>query len=589
VEREFKAARSLFDNGEDAQAEAAFLKITTNHPDDPLARVSTIYRARIQLARDNPKKARSLLAPIKGDEDPVAERAAFYDGVALYKLKAYGEALSRLKQFVDRLTDLDENLLLLECLWKAASETGDLDRAVTWLDSYLKHAPPGDVREHELISLEGLVDEIDQIEQLEELGSSLEPNGSAWPLVMARLAKLQFESGELKKATQVLEKVDAQQRGDEQAIKDMASTIEKHVAVDFRSVGCIVPLSGRSRLIGEEVLKGVMLGAKALPMGEDNKLSVTIRDSGGDPHQAVKAVEELVFSEHVSAIVGPVDGMAALAAAERAEELQVPLLALSVRENLTEGRDFVFREFATNLAEVKALVDFATRQGALSFAISYPDNGYGRTMRGLMVKELKSRGIEPVKEVGYDPKNTAFVDMAKSLAQAEFDALFIPDRAGRIALLAPALAAAGLWSSPPNAEPKGPGRAIQLLFSSAGLDADLVRRAGRYLDGALFATFLNEQSSLGSSRFIERFRDEYKTEPSYLSGFGHDAAVLLAAAIRFGAKDRHGIRAWLHNNARKEAKSLPLAVPFAGFTKSGEPLAGPWLLRLDGDRFEALQ
>ena len=270
VEKEFKAARSLFDNGKKAQAEAAFEKLILDHPKDPLARVSTIYRARIQLGRNNPQKARSLLAPIKGDEDSVSERAAFYDGVALYKLEAYKEALNQLTQFVDRLTDLDENLLLLECLWKAASEIGDLDKAVTWLDSYLKHAPAGDLREHAVISLEGLVDEIDQTEQLEELGSSLEPNGSAWPLVMARLAKLQFESGELKKATQVLEKVDAQQRGDEQAVQEMASTIKKHVSVDFRSIGCIVPLSGRSRLIGEEVLKGVMLGAKAIPLGEDN-------------------------------------------------------------------------------------------------------------------------------------------------------------------------------------------------------------------------------------------------------------------------------------------------------------------------------
>jgi branched-chain amino acid transport system substrate-binding protein len=587
VEREFKEARNLFQNGMHGEADAAFAKITAEHPDDPLARVATIYRARIALSRDDPSEARKLLEPIKGDEDPVAERASFYDGVAMYRLGAYGEALDRLKKFLGRLTDHEENLTLLRSLWNAAHKTGDLDNAVIWLDRFLTDSPPGDERKAALDSLENLCDEIDDIEQLEDLSSKLEPNESAWPLVMARLARLHFEAGEIKDATEVLERVDANKRGDEEAVKDMASTLDQHVTVDFRAIGCIVPLTGRSRLVGEQVLKGVVLGAKAVYISGDEQLSVTIRDSGGDPHQAVKAVEDLVFNEHVAAIVGPVDANAALAAAERAEELGVPLLALSVRENLAEGRRFIFREFATNRAEVRALAEYAARAGIARFAISYPDNGYGRTMRGLMVEELKKLGRDLAKEVKYDPKSTAFPDTAESLADSELEALFIPDGPGEIALLAPALAAAGLWSVSTGSEPGGPGRGVQLLVPSAGLSPDLVRRAGRYLEGALFVTFLNESSSPGSSRFSERFRDEYKAEPSYLSGFGHDAAVLIAGAIRSGARDREAIRSWLLGDSLKASGSLPLATPFKGFSKNGEPLAPPWIVQLIDGRFEA--
>ncbi len=589
VEEKFRYARDAFDAGKYEASDQAFSRLFEEHREDPLARLALIYRARIALAKSNPKGAREYLAKLTSGKDTVAERALFYDGVAMHGLEKHDAALERLEPFVGRFTDPAENLLLLDTLWRAARAAGKPALAIEWLDSFLAHSPDGSDRQGALISLKEVVDTQTDVRGLEKLSQNLRPDESAWPLVMARLAKLHFEQGRLEEATEVLEKVDAKSRGDEPIVKDVASAVEQRVAVDFNAVGCIVPLSKRSRLVGETVLKGAMLGARKIPIGDERRLSVTIRDSASDPERAVVAVEELVLNEHVAAIIGPMDGAAALAAAKRAEQLGVPMLALSTRDGIPQGKRHVFRHFATYQSETRALAEAAADQGFKRFAILYPDNGYGRTMRRLMASELKGRKLTLAVEIKYSPTDAAFVEVAEGLARTEFEALFVPDIASRVALVAPALAAAGIWSTPQGAEPPGPGRAVQLLFPSSGRAPDLIRRAGRYLEGALFATFSGSETSLGGAAFAEKFRAEYSAEPSYLSAFGHDAVVLVAGAIRSGAVDRNAIREWIGSATRAETEALQLATPFDGFDESGEPVALPWILQVRGDRYEVFR
>ncbi len=392
VEEKFRRARDAFDTGKYQASDQAFSLISEEYPEDPLARLALIYRARIALATNDPKGARNHLAKLTAEKDSVAERALLYDGVAMHGLGKHDAALERLEPFIGRFTDPAENLLLLDTLWRAAREADRPALAIEWLDSFLAHAPEGSERQDALISLREVVDTQRNVSALEKLSRNLHPDESAWPLVMARLAKLHFEHGRLEEATEVLEKVDAKSRGDEPTVKDVAAAVEQRVVVDFNAVGCIVPLSKRSRLVGEAVLKGAMLGARKIPIDDERRLSVTIRDSASDPERAAVAVEELVLNEHVAAVIGPMDGAATLAAAKRAEQLGVPMLALSTRDDIPLGRRYVFRHFATYRSETRSLVEAAAGQGFKQFAILYPDNGYGRTMRRLMSASSKGGG-----------------------------------------------------------------------------------------------------------------------------------------------------------------------------------------------------
>ncbi len=585
VERKFRLARAAFDRGEITAADQLFQTLIEESPDDPLARAATTYRARISLLEKDPARARDLLKPIVGNEDPLAERAAFYDGIALYKLGKWQAAAKRLAPFAGRMTDPEENRLLLDTLWKTSLAYGNSADGIVWLDHAIFHLSDEEEKESKLEFLAGICKRMDDIETLKKIAVRLEPERSAWPLVMARIAELYFDAEKFYLASKTLDKIKRKDRQDVEAVQIVQSVLEQRTYVDLSSIGLIVPLSGRSRLIGETVLKGVMLGAKIASVGSDNPSALTVvsRDSGSNPEQAAKAVEELVFSEHVAAILGPVDSSAADAAARKAEELGVPMLALSIKDNLPNDKPYVFREFGGNRAEVRSLIAAAKRLGKQTYSILYPNSGYGRVMRDLFADELAEQGLKLTGEHSYPPDEKVFVDTAKVLAAFTFDAVFIPDRAANIALIAPALAAAGLWSTLTGYEPAGPGRAVQLLVPSTGFAPDLVRRAGRYLDGALFTSFFFKDASASAAKFAQLFVSEYGTEPNYIAGFGYDATVLVASAIASGASSREEIRRWLARSGK--VASLPLTTPFGGFSDNGEPLALPLVLQLREGQF----
>jgi ABC-type branched-subunit amino acid transport system substrate-binding protein len=592
AERAFEAARALYYAGEYDQADSAFATFALDFSGDPLARSAIVFRGRIALLRDDPARARVLLGPIASaaKDDPVTERAVFYHGVALHRLGKAERAVEQLRPFVDRLTDPDENRLLLDTLWRAARDAGDAIAAIAWLDRLLAVAG-GDIDPQQAGGWLGeLTAGLADRDALEQLADKLRQPGLAWPAVMARLAELEFERGDLDAAAAALDDVRVAGQGDDPAVEEVAELIEQRAAVDLDAVGCVLPLSGNSRLAGEAVMNGVMLGSRVIRFGDDaHSLSVVMRDSAGDPGRTAAAVEELVLEEHVAAIVGPMDGDAADAAAKKAEELGVPIIALTMREGVGAIGRNVFRLFPSNRGEVSALVTRARQRGGSSFAVLYPKDGYGVALRHALREVLVVSGEEPVLEQGYDPDATGFVADAERIAGGSFDVLFVPDTAARLALIAPALAAAGLWSVPPGGEAPEDGRAVQLIAPSTAIDDDLARRAGRYLNGALFATSFHPDASPGAAGFAERVADEYKRQATYFEAYGHDAVLLIAAAIDSGARTRAGIRNWLFRADGDNTADLGLAAPFEGFAADGEANADPWIVTLDEGGFEVLR
>lgn len=592
AERAFEGARDLFDTGDLDGADTAFATFARDFSDDPLAPAAIVYRARIALARDDPKRAQVLLDPLvtRGGDAPAAERARFYHGVALYKLGKAERAVEQLAPFVDRLTDPEENRLLLDTLWQAARDAGDIERAISWLDALVALEGEGPSENEVQARLTVLASQLTDPAAAEELARELDPAGRAWPVVMARRVELLYEGGDIAAAETGLGELRAAGHENEIAVEEVTELVEQRAKVDLGAIGCVLPLSGRSRLVGEAVLKGVMLGSRVIRFGEEeHSLSVVIRDVADGPERAVEAVESLVLEENVAAIVGPLDGEAAIAAARKAEELGVPILTLTSHEGVGALGRNVFRQFTSTRSEVAALIDAAREQGGGSFAVLYPKDGYGEAMRATFARALAERGLEPVVEKGYDPTKTSFVEEAEELAGAEFGVLFVPDVSARLALVAPALAAAGLWVVPAGEDPPEDGRAILLLAPSPAVSADLIRRAGRYLRGALFTASFRGDASAAAAELVRRFEVEYGRAPSYFEAYGHDAVLLIAGAIDSGARTRAGIRGWIARADTVSADELGLAAPFAGFDTDGEATARPWILEISGSDFEVLR
>ncbi len=349
------------------------------------------------------------------------------------------------------------------------------------------------------------------------------------------------------------------------------------------TLGAVLPLSGPFAEFGQETLQGILLAAGLFDVGRSaaSGVRVVVRDSGGDPARAAAAVAELADDPSVLAVLGPLTGLAAEAAAPVAEDRQLPLVTLTRRESVPALGRYVLRVGATPRYEVELLADYAVRELALRrFAILYPDDAYGQEMRGAFWDAVESRGGQVVGVARYaaDAKDFAapirrligfeFLSGAQEAALAEqrrlrkrakrlpaeeaaelrkradelrgsdgsplppfvdFEALFIPDAYANVGLIAPHLAFHDV-------------RGVRLLGTGGWSHPDLVELGGNHVDGAVFAApFFAGSEVPFVAEFVRRYRDTFEADPSDLAARSFDATHLVLLQVARGAGAREAV------------------------------------------------
>lgn len=352
------------------------------------------------------------------------------------------------------------------------------------------------------------------------------------------------------------------------------------------TLGVVLPLSGPFAHFGEESLKGILLAAGVFGADTDSVVApsvrVIVRDSAGRPERAAAAVRELAENPDVSAIVGPLLKGECEAAATAAESVEMPLITLSARSEVAQGRPHVFRIRTQPEQEIETLVDHTMGEfEAQRFAILYPRDAYGRGLRALFWDEVEDRGGHIVAVASYDPDVTDFAepirqligfrllgpaveaaievrqemrDRAKRLPPEEalllreeaaalttedgdplppvvdFDAIFIPESHEKVILIAPQLA---------FHEAVG----ARLLGASGWYDPELVAIARRHVADAVFTAHYYADSPMPFVReFRERFVASYGLEPDAVAAQAYDAANLAIVQLAAGRGSREALR-----------------------------------------------
>jgi len=352
------------------------------------------------------------------------------------------------------------------------------------------------------------------------------------------------------------------------------------------ALGVVLPLSGSFSRFGEESLEGILLAAGVFDELLDNRaranVRLVIRDSAGRPERAAEAVRELAEDETVSAIIGPLLKGECEAAAAAAESVAVPLIAITARAEVAQGRPQVFRVRTQPSQEIEALVNYVTQEaGATRFAILYPRDAYGRGLRALFWDAVEARGGHIVGIASYEPDVTDFAEPIRRLvgfdlldssqkralgdredmlrrarrlppdeaitlreeARAlttedgeplppivDFDALFIPESYEKVVLIAPQLAFHEVVGA-------------RLLGTSGWNDPELVRIAQHHVEGALFTSQYYADSPVPFVKdFGERFRATFDEEPAALAAQAYDAANLAIVQLARGRVSREELR-----------------------------------------------
>jgi ABC-type branched-subunit amino acid transport system substrate-binding protein len=364
------------------------------------------------------------------------------------------------------------------------------------------------------------------------------------------------------------------------------------------SIGVLLPLSGRFASYGELVKKGLEL---AVAEHNQTRLPVRLifRDTAVEGVSVSQLVSSLTDDDKVMAIIGPLLGAKAEDAVARAQLEMVPLLTLSQRNGLPQRGDFIFRDSLTARQQVQTLARYAADTQHISYSVLYPENRLGQEMSQLFVDEVRQLGGEIVDIVSYPEDITDFRQQIQTLlwedyvvepppkpidpeaevtetdADAEeeldleyplapFHALFIPDYADRVSMLAPQLMFYGL-------------KDVTLLGINGWNDVELVERAGRFLGQAVFVDgFFIASKHPEVQRFVELYRQAYEEEPTILSGQAFDVANMLLQVM-------DNPRVVNRDDLRQELAGLRGFRGVAGtvgFDALGEAIKQPYLLQV---------
>lgn len=153
---------------------------------------------------------------------------------------------------------------------------------------------------------------------------------------------------------------------------------------------------------------------------DGRKIELITRDTAGDPTKAVNFAQQLVLSEKVDFVIGPVNSGESLATVPILARAGVPNIIIGTVDELTDPQKYprAFRAIATNEQWIGSANDYAIKTLKRSkVAIIGDTTGYGTSSAKKAEALLADAGIKPVYSVLIDANKTDLTDeMTKARA-----------------------------------------------------------------------------------------------------------------------------------------------------------------------------
>jgi ABC-type branched-subunit amino acid transport system substrate-binding protein len=348
--------------------------------------------------------------------------------------------------------------------------------------------------------------------------------------------------------------------------QDYISQIDSAKNVDSKTIGVVLPLSGKSAPVAQKTLRAVEMGLGL--QSENSRFKLAVMDSEGNPDNARRSVERLVKEDSVIAIIGGLLSKTASAEVSKADELGVPSIVLSQKSGITDVGPSVFRNSLTSEMLVHHLLHVAMDEmGMKRFAIIYPNDPYGVEYANIFWDEVLARGGTiagaqsyssketdfrgPVqrlvgtyyiearmdeykqrqKDLKLSPKSKRIEEKAEDILPpvVDFDAVFIPDNSKTLGQIAAFLSYAGV-------------RGVKLLGTNLWNSPGLAKRAGNFSNNLVFVDGVLPQSeNYAKSKFVREYKNIFGEDPGLIEIQAFDSASILRSLISEGASNREAL------------------------------------------------
>ena len=502
----FRDGEILFSKGDTERALWRFKKIVTDHPQSPLF-----------------------------------NEAKFRMALCYTQLKRPREAIRFLNELFSSFLAPSRMVQVFSLLGENYLELKDRFSALHWYGKGL--LVPGQPQEELKKRVQAIIDTFETEEELKRV-ESLYRGAYGGGYAKWRLALMVKQRGDDLLAKSLIQEWEKEYPKTDYLPKAKESTeVTPSPTKAKYTIGVILPLSGIHQPYGERVLQAIQLAIKDLDSQMKSPfVSLVIQDSKGNPSEAEKAVEELVTKENAVAILGPLLSIDVDKAAQRAQQLKVPIITFSQKEIQSGKNEFIFQNSILPSNQIQTLVTFASKKLELkTFGIFYPNSPYGIYFRNIFSQEVSRQGGRVLGAVAYQEEQTDFSYEIRTFFKIEavrdqesprrrwgdefistlsVDGLFIPDTHDRVGLILSQIAYYDV-------------QGLTFLGTNGWNGPDLLSIAGKSAESAYFTdAFFTKYPSLPSVRFVESFRKAYQRDPETLEALGYEGAKLLAEILR---------------------------------------------------------
>ncbi len=556
---DFQAAERLLQQRKYSAAAREYQKIFVHFPTSSYADNSLFRLAQIHRIRKNNSQAITLLERFFKTYPNSEVRGQAHEELAIifFRSKQYEKSL---RHFID----LDWESLSLK-------KRGNLQKAarvsfkkvqkprmkLLWLTRLYDSESNKKTRQELAHETMVLLDSISDTAFLERV---IEQRRERFPAgyIHFKLAKLSEQQGDPRQARRWITRFLNRFRGHELS-RDaviLSEKFQRREEVNPQAVGVLLPLSGKNRLFGRQILEGLALAIDVFSKesSKTHAIRFFIEDSGDTPESALNALMRLIEEHQVIAVIGPLSADQSQVTAQAAAGYQLPIISLSATEGITQVSENVFRNNLTKSEQATRLAQVATSfLGIKRCAILFPKSNYGKEFMRLFWEAFEANGGEirgaeeykidatdfglPLKRlVGLYPismRKDEVCSKEEKLTRedcflaselppkVDFEALFVPDGFERATQVAPALAYYDI-------------RGVQLLGTNLWNTTNIFTGgAGTHLEGAIFLDgFFKNRNDPVIANFVSRFYATYGDEPGIFQATSFDTASLVLHVLR---------------------------------------------------------
>jgi branched-chain amino acid transport system substrate-binding protein len=337
-------------------------------------------------------------------------------------------------------------------------------------------------------------------------------------------------------------------------------------------IGVISILSGAGAAYGEAITNGFKLARDEINAKGDLRIELIIEDSSGKQEQALAAVQKLINSDRVTAILGPTLSTEMKVVGPEADASGVPIMGTSnTAQGIPQVGRYVFRNSIPESQAIPASIGKAVKKYDIQkVALLYGNDDV-----------FTKSGFDTMKEVSEKMKLSILAEETFQKGQADYKAQLT-----KIKNLAPdAIFCSALYEEGAVVLSQARKMGIRVPFVGGnGFNSPkVIEIAKDAAEGLIVATpWFGDKDDPKVKAFVERYTKTFGKKPDQFAAQAYDGLYVMAEALRRAGKaDRAAVR-----DALAGIRNFDGVLGRFSFTKDGDVSMEPSVLMVRDGKFQ---